>query len=137
MRTSGRDIDSPTPSQATPAPSEANMFLARFEEWPLRDVLLKRITEGGKTTFHLQFDWDYDLCQPRAGRSVSAPKKRSKQPKTSRSAAKSSGARWTSEEDETVRRMKQDGDSWADIQRALPHRSEGTIQVRYSSKLRG
>jgi hypothetical protein len=36
-----------------------------------------------------------------------------------------------------VRRMKQDGISWADIQRALPHRSEGTIQVRYSTKLRG
>ncbi|KAI8680880.1 Myb-like domain-containing protein [Fusarium sp. Ph1] len=53
IRTSGRDIDSPTPSQVTPAPSGANMFLARFEEWPLGDVLLKRITEGGKATFQL------------------------------------------------------------------------------------
>ncbi|RBA11814.1 hypothetical protein FPRO05_14202 [Fusarium proliferatum] len=137
IRTSRRAIHSPTPSQATPAPSEANMFLARFEEWPLGDALLKRITEGGKTTFQLQFDWDSDLCQPHAGRSVSSPKKRIRLPKTLRSAAKSSGARWTSEEDETVRRMKQDGDSWAAIQRALPHRSEGTIQVRYSTKLRG
>ncbi|KAJ3469702.1 hypothetical protein MRS44_003767 [Fusarium solani] len=92
IRTSGRDIDSPTPSQVTPAPSGANMFLAR---------------------------------------SVSNPKKRRSLSKTLRSVAKSSGARWTSEEDETVRRMKQDGDSWAAIQRALPpHRSEGTIQVR-------
>ncbi|KAJ4186657.1 hypothetical protein NW767_012500 [Fusarium falciforme] len=137
IRTPRRDIDSPTPSQATPAPSGANMFLARFEEWPLGDVLLKRITEGGKTTFQLQFDWDSDLCQLHAGRSVSTPKKRRSLSKTLRSAAKSSGARWTSEEDETVRRMKQDGDSWAAIQRALPHRSEGTIQVRYSTKLRG
>lgn len=137
IRTSRRDINSPTPSQETPSPSEANMFLARFEEWPLGDVLLKRITEGGKTTFQLQFDWDSDLCQPHAGRSVSNPKKRRRLSKTLRSAAKSSGARWTSEEDETVRRMKQDGDSWAAIQRALPHRSEGTIQVRYSTKLRG
>ncbi|KAM6513747.1 hypothetical protein FALCPG4_014967 [Fusarium falciforme] len=137
IRTSGRDIDSPTPSRAIPAPSEANMFLARFEEWPLEDVVLKRITEGGKTTFQLQFGWDSDLCQPHAGRSVSNPMKRRRLSKTLPSVAKSSGARWTSEEDETVRRMKQNGDSWAVIQRALPHRSEGTIQVRYSTKLRG
>ncbi|KAJ3469796.1 hypothetical protein MRS44_003861 [Fusarium solani] len=137
IRTSGRDIDSPTPSRAIPAPSEANMFLARFEEWPLEDVVLKRITEDGKTTFELQFDWDSDLCQPHAGRSVSNPMKRRRLSKTLPSVAKSSGARWTSEEDETVRRMKQNGDSWAVIQRALPHRSEGTIQVRYSTKLRG
>ncbi|KAI8648844.1 Myb-like domain-containing protein [Fusarium sp. Ph1] len=32
IRMSGRDIDSSTPSQATPVPSEAHMFLARFEE---------------------------------------------------------------------------------------------------------
>ncbi|KAK4656414.1 hypothetical protein QC762_310925 [Podospora pseudocomata] len=136
-RTSGRAIDSPTPPQATPAPSEANMILARFEEWPLGDVFLKRITEGGKATFQLQFDWDSDLCQPHAGRSVSNPKKRRRPSKTLPSVAKSPGARWTPEEDETVRRMKQDGDYWATIQHALPHRSQGTIQVRYSTKLRG
>lgn len=135
IRTSGRDIDSPTPSQATPT-SEANMLLARFEEWPLRDVLLKRITEGGKTTFQLQFEWVPNSYQPHVDRSGSHPKKRKRLPKTLRSAAKSSGGRWTSKEDETVRRMRQDGNSWADIQRALPHRSEGTIQVRYSTKLR-
>ncbi|RSL47921.1 hypothetical protein CEP54_013181 [Fusarium duplospermum] len=135
-RTSGRNIDSPTPSRAIPAPSEANMCLARFEEWPLGDVLLKRITEGGKATFQLQFDWDSDSCHLHAGRSASNPKKRRRPSKTLRSVAKSSGARWTSEEDETVRKMKQEGNPWAVIQRALPHRSEGTIQVRYSTKLR-
>lgn len=113
------------------------MFLARFEEWPLGGVFLQRITEGSKTTFQLQFDWDSDLCQPLASRSVSTPKKRRNLSKILRSASKSSGARWTSEEDEIVRRMKQNGDSWAAIYHALPHRSEGTIQVRYSTKLRG
>ncbi|KAI8711233.1 Myb-like domain-containing protein [Fusarium sp. LHS14.1] len=137
IRTSGRAIHSPTPSQATPAPAEASMPLARFEEWPLRDVFLKRITEGAKTTFQLQFDWASDICPSHAGRSMSKPKKRTRPSKTLLSVAKSSGARWTPEEDETVRRMRQEGDSWAAIQRALPHRSEGTIQVRYSTKLRG
>ncbi|RMJ03716.1 hypothetical protein CDV36_014757 [Fusarium kuroshium] len=41
IRRSNRDVDSPAPSQATPAPSEANLFLARFQEWSLGDALLK------------------------------------------------------------------------------------------------
>ncbi|KAI3581762.1 hypothetical protein IWW34DRAFT_787330 [Fusarium oxysporum f. sp. albedinis] len=128
-------IESPTPSQARPVLSEASTFLARFEEWPLRDVILKRITEGDKTTFQLQFEWTPDSSQPLADRSVSHPKKGRRPPKASLSATRSSGDKWTSEEEDTVRRMRQDGYSWAEIQRALPHRSQGTIQVRYSTKL--
>ncbi|KAH7201176.1 hypothetical protein DER44DRAFT_638529, partial [Fusarium oxysporum] len=41
---------------ATSASSDASAFLARFEEWPLENVLLKRITEGSKTTFQFQFE---------------------------------------------------------------------------------
>ncbi|KAF5692444.1 hypothetical protein FGLOB1_14517 [Fusarium globosum] len=100
------DMHSPTP-EATPAPSEASMFLAQFEEWSLKDVLLKRITEGDKTTFQLQFEWGHDSYQPNTGKSISHPKDRRRLPKTLHSPAKSSGGRWTSEEDETVRRMKQ------------------------------
>ncbi|KAF5697999.1 hypothetical protein FMUND_15228 [Fusarium mundagurra] len=135
-RTAQLPNDIRTP-EATPAPAEASMFLAQFEEWSLKDVLLKRITEGGKTTFQLQFEWDHDSCRPNAGRSISHLKNRRRLPETLHSSAKSSGGRWTSDEDKTVLRMKQDGKSWADIQRALPHRSVGTIQVRYSTKLRG
>ncbi|CVL00286.1 uncharacterized protein FMAN_09789 [Fusarium mangiferae] len=127
------DIRTP---EATPAPSEASMFLAQFEEWSLKDVLLKRITEGDKTTFQLQFEWDHDSCQPNAGKPILHLKNRRRLLKTLHSPTKSSGRRWTSEEDKTVRRMRQDGKPWDDIQRALPHRSVGTIQVRYSTKLR-
>lgn len=97
IRTSKRDSHSPIPSPATPALSCADMFLARFEEWPLRDVLLKRITEGGKTTFQLQFEWDPVSCQPHAGRSVSHLKKRKRLRGTLRSASKSSSGRWPPE----------------------------------------
>ena len=31
---------------------------ATFEEWPLEDACLKRVTQSGGTTFQLQFDWD-------------------------------------------------------------------------------
>jgi len=46
-------------------------------------------------------------------------------------------APWTPEEDAKVLDMKKEGCSWADIHAALPGRSKGTIQVRYSTKLKG
>ncbi|KEY63890.1 hypothetical protein S7711_11563 [Stachybotrys chartarum IBT 7711] len=125
----------PTTGGGRGSPSDASMFLARFEEWPLRDVSLKRITEGDKTTFQLQFEWTPDPNQPHADRSVSHPKKGRGPPQASLSATRSSGNKWTEEEDDTVRRMRQGGHSWAEIQRTLPHRSQGTIQVRYSTTL--
>jgi hypothetical protein len=33
------------------------MLTTVFEEWPLQDAVLKRVTEGGRTTFQLQFTW--------------------------------------------------------------------------------
>jgi hypothetical protein len=69
-----------------------------------------------------------DLCQPYSRRPTTPLK-------TWLSGTASSRSRWTLEEDERVCRMKQDNCSWAKIQRALPHRSQGSIQVRYSTKL--
>jgi hypothetical protein len=43
---------------------------------------------------------------------------------------------WTPEEDAMVLKMKRDGCSWGEIHAALPHRSKGTIQVHYSTKLK-
>ncbi|EXA31368.1 hypothetical protein FOVG_17340 [Fusarium oxysporum f. sp. pisi HDV247] len=95
-QTSGHDIDSATPSQGTSALPRAEPF-AQFEEWPLRGAVLKRITEGSKTTFQLQFEWDPASCQLHAGRSVSHLKKRKRLPGTLRSASKSSSGRWPPE----------------------------------------
>ncbi|KAH7462734.1 hypothetical protein FOMA001_g18438 [Fusarium oxysporum f. sp. matthiolae] len=53
-RISVRGSESPAPSQTSSVSFDAGIF-ARFEEWPLRNVSLKRITEGDKTTFQLQF----------------------------------------------------------------------------------
>jgi hypothetical protein len=134
-RISIRDSESPAPSQTSSVSSDAGIF-ARFEEWPLSNVSLKRITEGDKTTFQLQFDWTPDPSQPHADSPGSHSKKYRKPPKASLSATRSSSGKWTLEEDNKVRIMRQDGCSWVDIQRALPHRSQGSIQVRYSTKLK-
>lgn len=65
------NTERPIPSQATSGPSEARALLAKFEEWPVQDVLLKRITEGGRTTFQLPFEWTSNPRQQHTNRSVS------------------------------------------------------------------
>ncbi|EXL39847.1 hypothetical protein FOCG_17557 [Fusarium oxysporum f. sp. radicis-lycopersici 26381] len=130
-----RGSKSPAPSQTSSAHSEAGTF-ARFEEWPLRNVSLKRITEGDKATFQLHFDWTPDQSQQHADRFVSHSKEGKRPLKASLSTTRSSSEKWTLEEDNAVRVMRQDGYSWVEIQRALPHRSQGSIQVRYSTKLK-
>jgi hypothetical protein len=42
----------------------------------------------------------------------------------------------TPEEEATLLQMKNDGYSWEEISAALPRRSTGTIQVRYSTKFK-
>ncbi|KAI8685048.1 hypothetical protein NCS57_00172800 [Fusarium keratoplasticum] len=127
-------MDSPPSLQARPTVSER-----RFEEWPLGNASLKCVTEGDKKTFQIQFEWipgSPDSCQRHADRSEPLPRKSREPPKASLLATRSSGGKWTLEEDDIVRKMRQNGDSWAEIQCALPHRSQGTIQVRYSTKLK-
>ncbi|PCD20339.1 hypothetical protein AU210_016206 [Fusarium oxysporum f. sp. radicis-cucumerinum] len=74
-QTSGHHIRSPTPSRETPIPPVAELF-AQFEEWPLGGAVLKRITEGSKTTFQLQFEWDPTSCQPHGDSSMSRLKRK-------------------------------------------------------------
>ena len=45
--------------------------------------------------------------------------------------------RWTPDEDATILEMKEEGCSWKDIQDALPNRTLGAIQVRYSTISKG
>jgi hypothetical protein len=45
-------------------------------------------------------------------------------------------APWTPKEDAKLRKMQRDGYSWDDIHAALPGRSKGAIQVRYSTKFK-
>ncbi|KAF4463514.1 hypothetical protein FALBO_9663 [Fusarium albosuccineum] len=126
---------SPAMPRTDAGPSDVDTCISRFEEWPLSNVCLKRITEGNKTTFQLQFEWTPESNRPHAQISVPHPKDRelalASTPRTT-----SSGGKWTTEEENIVRSMRHAGRSWDEIHCALPHRSQGTIQVRYSTKLK-
>ncbi|KAJ4176805.1 hypothetical protein NW767_015330, partial [Fusarium falciforme] len=139
-RTSAYGIESPTSSQARPAPSETSTFHGRFEEWPLKDVLLKRITEGDKTTFQLQFEWPLYTNHPQATSAIpdSIPSVTTKK-QTKRAPARR--AKYTDDEDNFLVQLKGEEQlEWAEIRRRFAQRfSErglSGLQAHYCTKLK-
>ncbi|PNP78604.1 hypothetical protein FNYG_07950 [Fusarium nygamai] len=138
--TSALDVLSPTPSHARSVPSDASAFFARFQEWPLENVSMKRITENGKTTFQFQFEWP--LCTnyshatsviPDSTRSVSMKKT------TKRAPARRS--KYSDDEDNFLIQLKEEEQlGWAEIRRRFvqrfPERGGSGLQVHYCTKLK-
>ncbi|KAI5465115.1 hypothetical protein BGZ63DRAFT_169921 [Mariannaea sp. PMI_226] len=121
-------IPSPVPLQPRSLEDEGAV-LAKFEEWPLENVVLKRVTQHGKTTFQIQFDWTpctehRQMCKAKR---TSAPK-----------------AKYTPQEDALLIKLKKSREklTWPEIHQrfneAFPEgdRSQGCLQVRYSTKLK-
>jgi hypothetical protein len=138
-RSSRRSIPSPPSSRAShDGKGAVGAVLARFEEWPLENASLKRVTENGMTTFQLQFSWDSCEHATESTRSWSPVKKRNsaKRGATARAAI-------TPDEDALVIKLKEvDKLRWHEIHEkfteAFPgrRRSVGTLQVRYCTKLK-
>ncbi|KAF2174929.1 hypothetical protein K469DRAFT_612754 [Zopfia rhizophila CBS 207.26] len=136
----------------SPSATRESMAAAEYQEWPFQGFL-KCTTIGNEITYNVVFKL------PRVSGCVSLPintvalgipsdGKTStsratvhgarSQPKTlsTTKEAEPKGGKWTPEEDETVRSMRENGHSWDEIHGALPHRTKATIQVRYSTKLK-
>ncbi|CAM1508766.1 Fc.00g056140.m01.CDS01 [Cosmosporella sp. VM-42] len=135
------------PSQAPPRQrlrlvKQVSTVLARFEEWPLENVSLKRITENGVATFQLQFNWN--LCTK--GHAGSFDQNRGDTPTTKvkdkpkRTSLKRSS--FTPEEDAYIIKLKEGSEklAWSEIHQRFSdrhqRRSIGTLQVYYSTKLK-
>ncbi|KAH6976835.1 hypothetical protein EDB80DRAFT_658055 [Ilyonectria destructans] len=99
-------ILSPASSRATSGETEAMTILAEFEEWPLENASLQCITENGKTTFQLQFEWT--PCARHASSSVQgrvdslSTQRRGKAKRPSAPRAK-----YTSQEDDLLIQLKE------------------------------
>ncbi|KAH6986798.1 hypothetical protein EDB80DRAFT_511541, partial [Ilyonectria destructans] len=133
-------ILSPAPSQVTSDETEVRAVLASFEEWPLENASLKRITENGKTTFQLQFDWT-PCAKP--GHASSAVRDRVDSPST-RTRGKlglALRAKYTPQEDDLLIELKEGREilTWPQIHQRFsetyPGRALGSLQVHYSTKL--
>jgi hypothetical protein len=137
-------------SRSPSAAAEA-VPVAEYQEWPFQG-LLKRTRIGDDVTYNLEFKLPsidpkaLDIC---SGRETPArvPTHHEAAPIRHEAATHSKiypaalqpqikRAPWTPKEDATLLKMRNEGYSWEDIHAALPHRSKGTIQVRYSTKLK-
>jgi hypothetical protein len=138
--------------RATSQSPLAAMATAEYQEWPF-EGFLKRTRIGDKSIYNLEFQLPCSSEQlnlpinpealamspitetsSQAAISHRIPSHSKIYPAAVRPQTK--GNAWTPEEDQTVIRMKKDCASWEEIHNALPHRSKGTIQVRYSTKLK-
>ncbi len=104
----------------------ARVPTAKFEEWPLKGAVLKRVTENGLVTFQLQFTWDPHLEHKRGGRPRREPsvKRRPSVPQNS-----TPRRHFVPEEDRYLIELKGQGLSWKEIRRqynsAFPERERG------------
>jgi len=127
-------------SMPSPSPSLCSEDGAVYDEWPLQDVSLKRVTEKGTTTFQLQFAWNpCRAYHERKGHGVRNAR-RAYRAVTTRSCATRT-CRFTSHEDTLIIKLKEDEHlRWDEIHRRFsskfPGRSKGALQVRYSTKLK-
>jgi hypothetical protein len=139
-------------SRSPPAASEAEP-VAEYQEWPFQGFL-KRIRIGDDVTYNLEFKLPSISEQlhlpidPKALDIFPSKEALAKVPTHHEAAAhskihhaplqpKKKRVKWTPEEDAMLLQMRNNGCSWEEIHAALPHRSIGTIQVHYSTKLKG
>ncbi len=108
--------------------------MAKFEEWPLKDAVLKRAMVNGLATFQLQFTWD--PCAEHKQHKSLVKRRPSKWSSATRLA-------YTPEEDDLIVKLKDQGLTWREIymryKNAFPQRERRveTLQVRYYTKLKG
>lgn len=132
-------------SQGTSTSNETELgaVLARFEEWPVENASLKRITENGKATFQLQFNWTPHTKHGHAG-STGWDSADSPSTRTMRRAKRASATRtpYTTAEDNLLLQLKErETLAWPEIYQRFnatyPGRSAQSLQVHYSTKLKG
>lgn len=143
-RSGHRCIPSPLSSQSS---SEEGWTeegpVAKFEEWPLPNAVLKRVTVGGVRTFQLVFSWDSCANHGRQDHAAGNPQDRipvKRRLTTKRVAA--TRLAFTPEEDDLLIKLKGQGLLWKNIyeqlKEAFPQRerSLGTLQSHYCTKLK-
>ena len=126
-------------------PDHGTQSGAKFEEWPLENVILKRITIGGQTTFQLQFGWnpcarEHDT-QRTSQQQTRALYERHVVRSEGKIRRKPRRTAFTPDEDNYLVRLKEQSLSWSEIHRKFNmefdhQRTQGALQVRYSTRLK-
>ncbi|CRK31528.1 hypothetical protein BN1723_015994 [Verticillium longisporum] len=143
VRTSGIATPPLSTRQSSDRNSVDKACVARFEEWPLEGVSLKRVTVNGVATFQLQFSWDPQVDRRRNnGMAETRPFSCPRGKRHGKKHANSSGRPFTKDEVNYLIRLKEvEQLSWAKIHelftRSHPGRTQGSLEVYYCTKLKG
>ncbi|KAI1315069.1 hypothetical protein F5Y16DRAFT_406984 [Xylariaceae sp. FL0255] len=137
-------LSTPRPPASQAARNEAYTTLAKPEEWPLENVLLKRVIDNGVATFQLQFTWDSCPKYGGAGEDQSTENQRPSSRSKKGASAKQRRARkdtFAPDEDKYLSELKEKLRlPWKEIHErfteSFPGRSRGALQVRYCTKLK-
>ncbi|KAM5360365.1 hypothetical protein ACJA88_014858 [Fusarium oxysporum] len=139
--TSALGLLGPTSSRARSIPSEASAVLARFQEWPLENVSMKRITENGKTTFQFQFEWPFCTDHRHATSVIPDSTTRSAATRKTTKRAPARREKYSDDEDNFLIKLKEEEKlGWAEIRQRFaqrfPERGGSSLQVHYCTKLK-
>lgn len=125
-------------SRSSLVADDAEIGQAVSDEWPLQGAVLKRTIVNGRARFQLQFELGRCVegghgSHQKFGRNFKKPAGAAKRTTITR-------ARFTPDEDELIKKLKERGLSWAQIHRdfctTFTGRSQETLQVRYCTKLK-
>ena len=136
----------------SPSISTESLPATEYQEWPFQGFLKSAIIEN-EITYNLEFKLPRILEHPNipvpsnllsAGLSKEIYTKALSPHITAAhskvrpaiSHAKKKRVPWSLNEYSTILQMKKQGCSWEEIHRALPHQTQGVIQVQYSPKLK-
>ncbi|KAM4061096.1 hypothetical protein HRG_010019 [Hirsutella rhossiliensis] len=142
--TSARSMPSPPASHDSSEDGNVGTSAATFEEWPLQNVIFKRVIVDGVGTFQLQFEWPFCTSHSQGSVPTGNARRTTTTRATGGQAGRTSGtrARFTREEDNLLTKLrKEQGNlSWAEIHKrfndTFPGRSRGCLQVHYCTKLK-
>ncbi|KAK3896370.1 hypothetical protein C8A05DRAFT_20635, partial [Staphylotrichum tortipilum] len=124
---------------------------ATFDEWPLENAVLQRVTmDGSPPTCMLQFTWGGPCAEHGAGHRGTESRGAISSAERRRPARQSKGimndkgkptltsnrARYTPADDAKILQLKEQGLSWSAIAKEFPGRSARAIQVRHQTKLK-
>ncbi|KAI3545675.1 hypothetical protein CABS02_09213 [Colletotrichum abscissum] len=133
-------LTSPVSPASTDNEIDPRSFFGQYDEWPLKNPVLKRTTDGFVTTFQLQWEQpstegQQTHCYPSVGRPSGSSMQRRK---PARRSAKSRRP-FSEQENRLLIQLKGQGLSWREIHNDFssyfPGRSLATLQVHFSQKL--
>ena len=137
----GNNLPCQEESSSASDESDTSIPAAKYVEWALGSTVLKRVFVDGRAIFQLQFEWPLGMPEQRRSRKPSCRSVATRKRGVAPGRTTKGYARFTPSEDALLIKLKEtEGFPWSQIHRefskSFPKRTRGSLQVRYSTKLK-